>query len=89
MVFAATVTNLSTSKEQLEPCSLLRPLGYYLIFLWIVGTSLNGSVLYIFVRYKKLRQSSTNIFIGGLVLADFIGGCFEIPMPAVSLISCR
>ncbi len=80
--------NMSSSK-QLEPCYILRPLGYYLVFLWFAGTSLNGSILYIFIRYKKLRQSSTNLFIGGLVLADFIGACFEIPLPAIALLSCR
>jgi hypothetical protein len=64
--------NMSSSK-QLEPCYILRPLGYYLIF----------------IRYKKLRQSSTNLFIGGLILADFIGACFEIPLPAIALLGCR
>ena len=81
--------NISTASKQLEPCSILRPLGYYLILLWIVGTTLNGAVLFVFIRYKKLRQSSTNIFIGGLLLADFIGACFEIPLPAIALLSCR
>ena len=83
----STPKNLTLS--QLEPCYILRPLGYYLFFLWIVGTFLNGSILYIFIRYKKIRQTSTNIFIGGLILVDFIGGCFEIPLPAIALISCR
>lgn len=81
--------NTSTASKQLEPCSILRPLGFYLILLWIVGTSLNGAVLFVFIRYKKLRQSSTNILIGGLLLADFIGACFEIPLPAIALLSCR
>ena len=81
--------NHSQVAEQLEPCFVLRPLGYYLLFLWIIGTCLNGSVLIIFIRYKKLRQTSTNIFIGGLLLADFFGACFEIPLPAFSLLNCR
>ncbi|CAF1239556.1 unnamed protein product [Adineta steineri] len=84
----STSNNLSSFK-QLEPCYILRPIGYYLIFLWVFGMSLNGSILYIFIRYKKLRQSSTNIFIGSLILTDFIGACFEIPMPAIALIKCR
>lgn len=82
------INNLSLSK-QLEPCYILQPLGYYLIFLWIIGTISNGSILYVFIRYKQLRQSSTNIFIGGLIVADFIGACFGIPLPAISLLSCR
>jgi hypothetical protein len=82
------VMNLSTSK-QLEPCYILRPLGYYLAFVWFIGTYLNGSILYIFIRNNKLRQSSTNLFIGGLILADFIGACFEIPLPAIALLNCR
>jgi hypothetical protein len=81
-------SNISSS-NQLEPCYILRPLGFYLLFLWIAGTSLNGSILYVFLRYKKLRQSSTNLFIGGLILADFIGACFEIPLPAIALLGCR
>jgi hypothetical protein len=64
-------------------------LGYYLIILWVIGTGLNGSILVAFIRYKKLRQSSTNLFIAGLVLADFIGACFEIPLPTIALIKCR
>jgi hypothetical protein len=80
----------NTSLEnQLEPCYILRPLGYYLLFLWIIGTSLNGSILYIFIRNKKLRQSSTNLFIAGLIFADFIGAFFEIPLPAIALLKCR
>jgi hypothetical protein len=82
------INNLSSSK-QLEPCYILQPVGYYLMFLWGVGTSLNGSILYTLIRNKQLRQSSTNIFIGGLILADFIGACFEIPLPAIALLSCR
>jgi len=82
------IDNLSLSK-QLEPCYILRPLGYYLMFVWIIGTILNGAILYVFIRYKQLRQSSTNIFIGGLILADFIGACFEVPLPAISLLRCR
>ncbi|CAF2933750.1 unnamed protein product [Rotaria sp. Silwood2] len=81
-------SNISSSK-QLEPCYILRPIGYYLLFLWIIGTSLNAYVLYIFIRYKNLRQSSTNIFIFGLVFADFFGACFEIPLPAIALLGCR
>ncbi|CAF3690019.1 unnamed protein product, partial [Adineta steineri] len=59
-----SISNNLSSFKQLEPCYILRPIGYYLIFLWVFGISLNGSILYIFIRYKKLRQSSTNIFIG-------------------------
>ncbi|CAF1016626.1 unnamed protein product [Adineta steineri] len=84
-----SISNNLSSYKQLEPCYILRPIGYYLIFLWVFGISLNGSILYIFIRYKKLRQSSTNIFIGSLILTDFIGACFEIPMPAIALIKCR
>ncbi|CAF2550806.1 unnamed protein product [Rotaria sp. Silwood2] len=80
--------NVSSSK-QLEPCYILQPLGYYLFIIWIIGTSLNGYVLCLFIRYKNLRQSSTNIFICGLVLADFCGALFEIPLPAIALVGCR
>ncbi|UJR32062.1 hypothetical protein I4U23_019530 [Adineta vaga] len=83
------MANNSFLSKELEPCHILRPIGYYLILLWIIATILNGSILYIFIRYKTIRQSSTNIFIGGLILADFIGGCFEIPLPAIALIGCR
>lgn len=78
-----------SSPNKIEPCSILRPFGFYLIILWCISIYLNGSILYLFIRYKQLRQSSTNIFIGGLILADFIGACFEIPLPAISLINCR
>jgi hypothetical protein len=78
-----------SSLKQLEPCNILRPLGYYLVFLWFAGTSLNGSILYMFIRYKKLRQSSTNLLIGGLILADFIEACFAIPLPTIALLGCR
>ncbi|CAF1548176.1 unnamed protein product [Rotaria sp. Silwood1] len=82
--------NVSISlSKQLEPCYILRPLGYYLLVLWILGTSLNAYVLYVFIRYKNLRQSSTNIFICGLVLVDFFGALFEIPLPTIALIGCR
>ena len=80
---------MSAGNQQLEPCHVLQPLGYYLVILWIMGTSLNGSILFIFIRYKKLRQSSTNLFIAGLILADFLGACFEIPLPAIALMKCR
>ncbi|CAF1008978.1 unnamed protein product [Adineta ricciae] len=82
-----TIKNLTSPK--FDSCHILRPLGYYLIIIWMMGTFLNGSILYIFIRYKKLRQTSTNIFIGGLILVDFIGGCFQIPLPAIALINCR
>ena len=85
---STTAKNISIS-PQLEPCYILRPLGYYLLILWISGTILNGSILYVFIRNKKLRQSSTNIFIGGLIFADFLGACFEIPLPAIALLGCR
>ena len=75
--------------EQLEPCYILRPLGYYLFMVWILGTALNGSMFYIIVRYKKLRESPTNILIGGLIVADLIGAFFEVPLPAFSMMTCR
>jgi len=84
-----SLANDTLSSTLLELCYILRPMGYYFIFIWITGTILNGSVLYILIRNKKLRQSSTNILIGGLLLADFIGACFELPLPAFSLIYCR
>jgi hypothetical protein len=84
-----SVFNNVSSSQQLEPCHILRPLGVYLLILWIIGTILNGSILYIFLRYRQLRQSSTNILIGGLIFADFIGACFEIPLPAIALLGCR
>jgi hypothetical protein len=87
-ISASVGTNVLPSK-QLELCYILRPIGYYFVFLWIFGTILNGFILYVLIRNRKLRQSSTNILIGGLLLADFIGACFEIPLPAFSLISCR
>ncbi len=84
-----SLVNDTLLSKQLELCHILRPMGYYFIFIWITGTILNGSVLYILIRNKKLRQSSTNILIGGLLLADFIGACFELPLPAFALIYCR
>ncbi|CAF4864337.1 unnamed protein product [Rotaria sp. Silwood1] len=54
-----------------------------------MGTILNGSLLYTLIRNNILRQLSTNILIGGLLLGDFIGAFFEIPFPALSLIYCR
>ncbi|CAF1546236.1 unnamed protein product [Adineta ricciae] len=80
---------LFISTKNFPLCSILRIIGYYFIVLWITGMILNGSVLYILVRNKKLRQSSTNILIGGLLLADLIGTYFEIPLPTFSLLSCR
>ncbi|CAF4353988.1 unnamed protein product [Rotaria sp. Silwood2] len=81
-------TNISHLK-QIESCHILRIFGYYFILLWIIGTVLNGTLLYTLIRNSKLRQLSTNILIGGLLLSDFIGACFEIPFPALSLIHCR
>ena len=85
---STTAKNISIS-PQLEPCHILRPLGYYLLVISIFGTILNGSVLYVFIRNKKFRQSSTNIFIGGLIFADLLGACFAIPLPAIALVGCR
>ncbi|CAF1067890.1 unnamed protein product [Rotaria sp. Silwood1] len=87
-VYMSLYNNISSSK-QLEPCYILRPLGYYLFVLWIIGTSLNAYILYVFIRYKNLRQSSTNIFICGLILVDFCGALFEIPLSAIALVGCR
>ena len=84
----STMRNISIHTH-LEPCHILRPLGYYLIIIWIIGTILNGSILYVFMRNRKLRQTSTNVFIGGLILADFIAAFLEIPLPAVALLGCR
>jgi len=84
-----SILNNLSSSTQLEPCYILRPLGFYLLFIWITGTSLNCYILYTFIRYRKIRQSSTNVFIGGLVLADFVGAFFEIPLPATALLRCR
>ena len=83
-VFAATQTS-----GQLEPCHVLRPLGYYLTVIWVLATILNGATLYLFARHKKLRRSHTNIFIGGLIMADFIGAFLGTPLPAYSMIRCR
>lgn len=80
--------NFSASTK-LEPCHLLQLLGYYTTFLCIAGTLLNGFILSIFIRNQTLRQSSTNLFIAGLVFADFIGALVCMPMPAWALLSCR
>ncbi|CAF4055836.1 unnamed protein product [Rotaria magnacalcarata] len=44
---------------------------------------------YVFIRHKNLRQLSTNIFICGLVLADFIESFFAIPLPTIAPLNCR
>ena len=75
--------------EELKPCHILRPLGYYLITVWILGTLLNGAALCLVVCEKKSRNSSTNILIGGLILSDFIGSSLGTPFPALSMIACR
>ncbi|UJR14687.1 hypothetical protein I4U23_001680 [Adineta vaga] len=84
-----STNSLSLSTKDPQFCSILRFIGYYFLVLWIAGTILNGSVLYILIRNKELRQSSTNLLIGGLLFADFIGSCFELPLPTFSLIYCR
>lgn len=83
-VFAVTQTS-----EQLEPCHVLQPLGYYLTVIWVLATILNGTTLYLLARHKKLRRLHTNIFIGGLIMADLIGAFLGIPLPAYSMIRCR
>ena len=75
--------------EELRPCHILRPLGYYLSTIWILGTLLNGAALCLLLCEKKSRQSSTNILIGGLILSDFIGSSLGTPFPALSMIACR
>ena len=75
--------------SQLETCWLIRSFGYYLTTIWILGTLLNGSILFLFIRHKKLRQTSTNIFIGGLLLADFFGALIPTPITAISMLHCR
>ena len=73
----------------LEPCYILRPLGYYLFIVWILGTILNGAVFCMLIRDKKLRKSPTNILIGGLILADFVGAFLGTPLTAFSMMTCR
>ncbi|CAF3468257.1 unnamed protein product [Rotaria socialis] len=89
-------TNLSTSVNidippltQLEPCRALRIIGFYFVIIFVAGTLLNGSLLFTLARNRRLRRLSTNILIGGLLFADFIGSCLEVPLPALSLIRCR
>ncbi|CAF3357302.1 unnamed protein product, partial [Rotaria sp. Silwood2] len=84
-----SLPNNISSSEQLEPCYILKLLGYYLLFIWLIGTILNGYLSYTFIRYKNLRQSSTNIFIFGLILTDFCGALCVTPLPAVALVECR
>ncbi|CAF3512718.1 unnamed protein product, partial [Rotaria sp. Silwood2] len=89
MIVSMSLPNNISSSEQLEPCYILKLLGYYLLFIWLIGTILNGYLSYTFIRYKNLRQSSTNIFIFGLILTDFCGALCVTPLPAVALVECR
>ncbi|CAF0984002.1 unnamed protein product [Rotaria magnacalcarata] len=89
-------TNLSTSVNtdippltQLESWHVLRIIDFYSVLIFVASTLLNGSLLFTLVRNRRLRRLSTNILLGGLLFADFIGSCFEVPLLALSLIHCR
>ena len=73
----------------LQPCIVLRMLGGYLFALWLLGIVLNGNIIWMFVRNKKLRQSSSHVFIMGLIVTDMMAIVFEVPMAILSTLSCR
>lgn len=72
-----------------EPCFVLNVLGVYLIFLWLFGFTCNGKIVLVFIGKKKLRQSSSHIFIFGLIAADMVAIIFELPISIISTLSCR
>ena len=81
----ALVSNYVT----LQPCIALRMLGGYLFSLWLLGIILNGNIIWMFLRNRKLRQSPSNVFVMGLIVTDMMAIVFEVPMAILSTLSCR
>lgn len=79
----------STSSDQDESkCFGLKLIAYYLIFLFIFGSLINGVLLYIFCTNKKLRIP-LNIFVIALTVCNLIGVITELPPVILTNLKCR
>lgn len=75
-------------KPALGSCQILRWIGVYLCFAFILGVVLNIMVLLILFRHKR-RRLPIDIFIISLCLADLFDALLGIPLTATSNLACR
>lgn len=76
------------TQPALASCHILRWIGIYLCFVFILGVLLNGSVIYIIIS-KKYPRSPINTFILALSCADLSHAILGIPLPLTSNLACR
>lgn len=69
-------------------CGTVRMVGILLCLSSFVGSILNGSLLYSFIRYKGLRTPA-NIFIMFISMVGLLGSVGNLPLTALSSIYCR
>ena len=84
--------NLSNENQWTQPasasCHILKWIGIYLCFVFILGVVLNSSVIYVLTNKKYPRLPRT-IFIIALSTADLSHAVLGIPLPLTSNLACR
>ncbi|CAF4879547.1 unnamed protein product [Rotaria sp. Silwood1] len=69
-------------------CTPIRIVGIFLCIAAVIGTILNGTLFYSFVRYKTLR-SSPNIFVMFITGIGLFASCTILPLTGTSSIYCQ
>lgn len=68
-------------------CPTVRVIGIFLCFAALAGLTLNGWLLYTFLRYKELR-TPPNIFIIYIAGVGLLASCANLPLTGSSSIFC-
>ena len=84
--FSIKDLNIGEEKSPVK-CELLQSLGYFFIFLIIVGVLQNVYILVAFWLNKNLR-SFYHMLIVSLMLVNFVGILIEYPIVIVNKLNC-
>jgi hypothetical protein len=69
-------------------CDIVRIVGIFLCIATFIGISLNGALVYSFIRYKTLR-SSHNIHVMFIAMMGLLASCTILPLTGTSSIYCQ
>lgn len=75
------------SGKVLASCDILRWIGVYLCFTFVLGIFLNGAALFILLTNK--HRSPIDIFIIALCFFDLLATVLGVPLPLSSNLACR
>ena len=81
-------SNVTMETTPGDDCFRLKIIGFYLIFIFLVGIFCNLGLLDVFYRKKELR-TPLHILVIAVTINNLFGCLFELPLVIISNFYCK